>query len=213
MKRNVWIFAVVLCAALLLPGCGKTDCPATASSGVTSSSALAVSSEAPSSQAASSEQSVSEETRQGDVSSQGGIEKTISTDSKEFNEKFKKNPIDASYVSDIKKAFSNLDTAKVSDKYAGLWEKDIIHAYAALKKDLSADAAKWKPIEADQKSWESGKDAALKKIGDDAMEQGGTLARVQASSDAMEYYRSRAAKLYRQLYDYDKNYTYAFTAS
>lgn len=217
MKRNVRIFAVLLCAALLLPGCHKTDDAAVAPANTVpassqADSSQAPSSDAPSSQAASSEQTASQEARQSNASSQGGIVKTAGTDSKEFNEKFSKNPVDASYTKEIKKAIATADMEKVFDKYAGLWEKEIIHAYAALKKALPSDSAKWKQIEADQKAWESGKDAALKKIGDDAMAQGGTYARVQASSDGMEYYRSRAVQLYRQLYDCDKNYTYAFAA-
>lgn len=217
MKRNVRIFAVLLCAALLLPGCHKTDDAAVApantvpASSQADSSQAPVSSDAPSSEAASSEQAASESVRQSNASSQGGIVKTVSTDSKEFNEKFSKNPLDPAYAAEIKKAITTADMEKVLDKYTGLWEKEIIHAYAVLKKDLPSDSAKWKQIETDQKAWESGKDAALKKFADDAA-QGGSLARVEASSDGMEYYRSRAAQLYRQLYDCDKNYTYAFAA-
>ena len=215
MKRNVRIFAVLLCAALLLPGCHKTDPAATVPANTVPASSQTDSSQAPvssdaSSQAASSEPAASEDVRQNNASSQGGIVKTAGTDSKEFNEKFSKNPLDQAYKAEIQKALTTADMEKVADKYAGLWEKEIIHAYAALKKDLPSDSAKWKQIEADQKAWESGKDAALKKIGDDAMAQVGTYARVQASSDGMEYYRSRAVQLYRQLYDCDKNYTYAF---
>ena len=218
MKRNVRIFAVLLCAALLLPGCHKTDPAATVpantvpASSQADSSQAPVSSDAPSSQAASSEQAASDSVRQNNASSQGGIVKTVGTDSKEFNEKFSKNPLDQAYKSEIKKAITTADMEQVLDKYTKLWEKEIIHAYAALKKDLPPDSAKWKQIEADQKAWESGKDAAIKKFGDDAAVQGGSLARVEASSDGMEYYRSRAAQLYRQLYDCDKNYTYAFAA-
>ncbi len=213
MKRNVWIFAAVLCTVLLLSGCQNktTQCLATAPSGAASISS-SLSSKTPSSKAASSEQTSSEAKQPAGVSSQGGIVKTIGTDSKSFDEKFKKNPIDASYSKAINQAISNLDMVKVSDKYAGLWEKEIIHAYAALKKDMASDPAKWKQVEAGQKSWESGKNAALKKIADDAAAVGGSQAQVQASSDGMEYYRARAVVLYRQLYDYDKNYTYAFAA-
>lgn len=213
MKRSVWIFSAVLCAALLLSGCQNkaTQCLADAPSSAASVSSSAASA-APFSQVASSVQASSAVKQPAGISSQGGIVKTIGTDSKSFDEKFKKNPIDASYAKAINQAISNLDMVKVSDKYAGLWEKEIIHAYAALKKDMASDSAKWKQAEDSQKSWESGKDAALKKIADDASAMGGSQARVQASSDGMEYYRARAAVLYRQLYDYDKNYTYAFAA-
>ena len=212
MKRNVRIFALLLCAALLLPGCGKKECPAAAPSGVTPASAQAASSKtAGSRQTAGSEaQSGASSEKVGTVP-QGGMVKTIRTDSQSFNEKFKKNPIDQDYVSEMKKALSNVDMAKVSDKYAGIWEKEISNAYGKLKNALAADSTmKWKQIETGQKTWETGKDAALKKIGDDAAAAGGSLAQVEASSGAMDYYRSRAAELYRQLFDYDKNYAYQF---
>lgn len=212
MKRNVRIFAVVLCAALLLPGCRKTtNCLAAAPSGTAPSSGQAVSSQADSSEAADSEtaQSAAEPYVQGGTVSQGGIVKTIRTENTKFNEKFMKNPIDVKYAAEMKKVFSNLDMAKVSDQYAGIWEKEIVHAYAALKKCLSSDSAKWQQIEADQKAWESGKDAALKKIGDNAAAMGGSMARLQASSGAMDFYRDRAAQLYLKLYECNKNYTYA----
>ncbi len=217
MKRSVCIAAAALCAALLLSGCHRTNCAATASSvaePVSAPGAAAsqeVSSETPSSQAVSSGTSASEAVQPGSVSSQGGIVKTISTDSKKFNEKFKKNPIDASYAKAIQKAFSNTSMEEVFDKYVGVWQKEIDHAYSTLKKDLASDPAKWKQAEDGQKAWKNGKDAALKKIADDAAEAGGSYAQVQASSDTMEYYRERAAALYRMLYDCDKNYAYAFS--
>ena len=217
MKRNAFVFAAALYAVLLFSGCRKTvACQAVAPAGsapVSSRGASLradVSSAAVSSQAEVSSQENMDVSQPGAIENQGGMVKTIRTDNAGFNAKFQKNPLDAAYVSEMKKALSNVDAVKVSDKYAGLWEKEIIHAYAALKKELAADSpAKWRQIEASQKSWESGKDAALKKIGDDAAAAGGSLGQVQAASDTMEYFRERAAALCLLLYGVDPNYTYA----
>ena len=218
MKRKTFVFAAALCAALLFSGCRKADSQVIApvasapSSQAASSQAAEASSQAVSSaQGGASSEADAEVSQPGSVESQGGIVKTVRTDSEKFNQLFSKNPLDQAYAAEMNNAISTVDMEKVSDKYAGLWEKEVIYAYAALKKNLaSGSAEKWKQVEAGQKTWESGKAAALKKISDDAAAAGGTSARVQASSDAMEYYRARAAALYRMLYDVAPDYGYAY---
>jgi uncharacterized protein YecT (DUF1311 family) len=215
MKRSTFLFAAVLCAGLLLTGCHKTNCRATASAAASAaSSSQAVASSCPdvSSQPDISLQIDPDVSQPDDVSNQGGLVNTIRTDNDDFNKKFQKNPIDAAYIESMNNALSTVDMEETANKYAKLWEKEIIHAYASLKTSLASDPAKWSTVETEQKTWEKGKDAALKKITDEAMAGGGTVARVQASSDVMEYYRKRAAALYLRLYEVDPNYTYAYTA-
>ncbi len=237
MKKAVPFFMAALCAAVLFSGCSfqhgassAAQLPANSSSSHTGSVTLIVNS-APSGASQSSSQGSSESTASSenlpnkkntagsptnDVTrektvSQGSIVKPESTDSSKFNKKFKDNPVDRHYVSEINDAVSNIEIVKVSDKYAGLWEKEIAHACSELKNKAGSSA--WKQIEADQKGWENGKVTAIQKISEDAKASGGSMAQAEAASGVMDYYRDRAAQLYRRLFDYDKNYSYAFSTN
>lgn len=138
--------------------------------------------------------------------------KNPATDSNDFNNKFKANPIDKAYIPELKAAVSNVDMVKVSNKYANIWGKEVDHAYSELKTALmTSSTQKWKTIETEQKKWTDGKAASLKKIVDDAAAAGGSMAQVEAASKTTDFYRNRAVQLYRQLYDTNKNYTYAYT--
>ncbi|MDF1494722.1 lysozyme inhibitor LprI family protein [Caproiciproducens sp. CPB-2] len=140
--------------------------------------------------------------------SQPGPVIDIETDSPEFNALFKKNPIDKQYIAESNKAFSNVEMVNLSNKYAGIWEKEAASAYDKVTKLATGDALS--KIKAEQAAWVNGKTEALKKISDEAQAAGGTMAQVNAASATMDYYRSRAAQIYRQLYSFDQNYTYAF---
>lgn len=218
MKKTVLFLALALSVVLAFSGCSKQ---ADASSAVPANTK-------PESQPASSEQVSSQETQSSEAASsavaqvssaptsrggsvvQNGPVKTIRTDSEAFNKKFQANPIDKKYLGEMKNAVSNVDMVKVSNKYAAVWQKEIMHAYTALQDALKTDSTtKWKTIEADQKTWESGKDAALQKIVS-AAQADGSMAQVDAASGTMDFYRDRAAKLYHSLYDPNKNYSYAF---
>lgn len=215
MKKNMVFPALILAAALALSGCSGKNPDASspeASSGPAVSAKSAVSQDAPGTGAASpapSEASSAAGPQGGSVSQNEPV-RSIQTDDAEFGAKFKKNPIDKQYLAEMENAVSNTDMVKVSDKYAGAWQKEITHAYGSLKKALQAEPGKWKTIETDQQAWESGKDAALQKIASDAEAAGGSLGLVDAASNAMNFYRDRAAKLYGELYAVDKDYTYLY---
>ena len=99
---------------------------------------------------------------------------------------------------------------KVSEKYASLWEKEIAHAYDRLEERAGKDSdGRFAKLKAEQKSWEDKRAGSLKKIAD-AAAAGGSMARVDEAGAVMDYYRDRAAQLYRALYDSDKDYSYAF---
>ncbi|QAT48294.1 DUF1311 domain-containing protein [Caproiciproducens sp. NJN-50] len=216
MKHNlpVSIFAGALALAVLLPGCSlfhkSQQTSATPESSPSSLSSFPASSLPDS----SSEDPVSGHvvTPNEPADSQPGRVLTITTDSEAFNQKFAGNPVDKAYIKESDQAVSTVDMVNVSRKYAGLWQKEIDHAWSGLQKKMSADSS-GKPAElkAEQQKWEDGKDAALKKITSSALSAGGSMAEVNAASQEMDFYRSRAAQLYRELYNYDKNYSYAFT--
>jgi uncharacterized protein YecT (DUF1311 family) len=218
------IFRVLACAcaaALLLGGCALFHSGnQTASSAVPAasfgSSSSAVSQEAAgsSSEAESALSSeASSQTVSEPASSESGPVITIQTDSEAFNAKFKENPIDKAYIAASNKAVSTVDMVSVSNQYSQLWEAEVKHAYSELTMAIATDSSiKPAALRDEQQKWESGKDAALKKIGKDAAATGGSMAQVNEASQRMDFYRSRAAQLYRELYDYNKSFDYAYSA-
>lgn len=215
MKRAGLIFGAALCAVLLFSGCGDADIPAASSKAshiVLEADSSAQVSSGPASAAAASS-AADARTPAGRGSGNEDVVNPVSTDSEAFNIKFKNNPIDAKYAAEMDDAESTTDIVKVSDKYTDVWSKEIDHACAELKKALASDTGKWSGVESGQKAWEAGKDAEIQKINAQAQVDGGSMARITAASEAMEYYRSRAAELYRVLYGVEPDFTYAFSAN
>lgn len=213
MKRAGLIFGAALCAVLLLSGCGDADIPAASSKAshiVLEADSSAQVSSRPASAAAASSAAGSPAGR---GNGNENVVNPVSTDSEAFNIKFKSNPIDAKYAAEMDDAASTTDIVKVSDKYTDVWSKEIDHAYAELKKALASDTGKWSGVESGQKAWEAGKDAEIQKINAQAQADGGSMARITSASETMEYYRSRAAELYRILYGAEPDFTYAFSAN
>jgi hypothetical protein len=140
--------------------------------------------------------------------SQPGAVPDVKTDDKAFNQKFSANPIDKAYIQDSANAISNLDMVKVANQYAQVWADEVNSAYKKVIQLAKGDALN--KIKAEQNDWTTGKAAALAKISKDAQAAGGTMVQVTEASAKMTYYRSRAVEIYKQLYTYDKNYTYAF---
>lgn len=207
--------AVAAALAVLFSGCSLFRGPAASSAPASSSSAAQSGPPASSSRAASSPANPSSGAVSpgGPSESQPGRVLTVTTDSRDFNEKFRDNPVDKAYIAESDKAVSTADMVRVSEKYAELWEKEIAHAMDGLEERAGTDSGgKFAKLKEEQKSWEDGRAAALKKISDDATAAGGSMARVNEAGGVMDFYRGRAARLYRALYDYDKNYSYAFSA-
>ncbi|WP_312695477.1 lysozyme inhibitor LprI family protein [Caproiciproducens sp.] len=209
-KRKLCLAAAFAVAVTAFAGCGmlkggESSVPA---SGFGESSQAASSQPASSAQSEPASSGVHVVTPNEPAESQPGPVIDIETDSKEFNALFKENPIDKKYIAESNKAFSNVEMVQLSNKYAGIWEKEVTSAYNKVVKLASGDALS--KIKAEQTAWTNGKTEALKKISDEAQAGGGTMAQVNTASGIMDYYRSRAAQVYRQLYSYDKNYSYAY---
>lgn len=132
----------------------------------------------------------------------------VETENKDFDTKFRDNPIDKAYIKDNNNAISNRDMVEVSDKYAEIWKKEVSSAYEKLLEKVTAERRG--TLKAEQKAWSDGTEAALREIEDEAAAVGGTMAQVDASSRVMDYYRSRAAKLYEELYQVEPGYSYDF---
>ncbi|HHV32182.1 MAG TPA: DUF1311 domain-containing protein [Clostridiales bacterium] len=215
------ILSTVLVLTILasaLAGCGFNQNKGEGSSAVVSSQSTP--SSAPESGTSASESAsslssvagVSSSLPNQPTTSQNGPVIPVQTDDKEFNEKFAQNPIDKAYIKDSAKAVSTVDMVNVSNKYAVYWQMEIGHAYSELTNHMKTDSSdKPKQLIEEQKKWESSKSDALKKISEEEQATGGSMAQVNAASQVMDFYRTRAAQIYRELYEYDKNYTYAYS--
>ena len=138
--------------------------------------------------------------------SQGQQVAPVETSDAEFNAHFKSNPIDKAYVEESNNAMSNQEIIAVCQKFSDLWQEEIKSAYKKLNALASGDALA--KIQKDQKTWENGTLAEIRKINENA--GGGSMGQVTAAGEIMDYYRARAAELYHLLYNYDKNYVYAY---
>lgn len=135
--------------------------------------------------------------------------KNIVTSNKEFNKLFVKNPIDKAYLTEMQKASSNTDMIAVNEKYTKLWQTEIDSGYKKLL--AKAPEAKKKSYQNRQEKWVKGNADDLKKISDKA-QSAGNMAQLEVSGETMEYYRERAAAIYKNLYTHDAKFTYAYSA-
>lgn len=135
--------------------------------------------------------------------------KNIVTSNKEFNKLFVKNPIDKAYLAEMEKASSNTDMIAVNEKYTKLWQTEIDSGYKKLL--AKAPEAKKKSYQNRQEKWVKGNAEDLKKISSKA-QSAGNMAQLEVSGETMEYYRERAAAIYKNLYTHDAKFTYAYSA-
>ena len=130
----------------------------------------------------------------------------IETDSPEFDKLFAENPIDASYVKEMADAVSTLDMVAVCRKYAELWEAEID---GGMEKLLSLATDDREVYRKEQEDWETGRDANLAAI-DEQAGAGGSLSQLNAASERMDFFRTRANQILRELYSYDPSFTYVY---
>jgi len=216
LKRILGILLTFAVGLSALAGCSFSKNGAASSSPASSqSSQSAVSSQVDATSSAQSETPVSSTAVSVDgnqpAESQPGQVIVIQTDDKAFNAKFAANPIDKAYIKATNQAFSNVDMVNVSNQYSIVWQKEITHAYAELTKYMKLDSSKNpEKLTAEQNAWVKGQAASLKKISDEQQAAGGSMAQVNVASKTMDFYRSRAAQIYKELYAYDKSFTYVF---
>lgn len=225
MNKPIKLIALAAAAAVVLglAACNGDASSSTGSSGTPSqNSQNAASSEAGQSGGASSqEQASGTGSESSAVSSQApnidepaegeqpGQLIDIESGNAAFDQKFKNNPIDQQYLKEMQNVVSNVDMVTVSEKYTSLWKTEIEQAYKKLQ-NLAADDKE--AYAEEQAQWEKDTPAALEKIYESAGSVGGSLAAVNAASQTMDYYRTRAAQIYAELYTYDPNFTYEFSA-
>lgn len=223
-KKTVSVLLTAVLSCALLAGCGvfgnggrSSSVPAQSAAPQSAQlqSSAAPQSSAPAQSAASSAAQASSQVTSGaggadePSASLPGSVGQIQTNDKEFNKKFAANPIDKAYITDSVNAVSNQDMINAANKYAGIWSKEIDSAFGKVTK--LAKGAQLDQIRAGQNDWLTEKTAALKKISTDAQAAGGSMVQVTEATGIMNFYRARAVEVYRQLYAFDKNYTYNFS--
>lgn len=198
------VCAVLLFSMVLLPGCRKETQPETSLPPESSVS------ETESEPSASSQEEISSSQEPSlPESSENEVVNTITTDNAQFDKLFAANPLDTAYKEESSDDYSVVDMEQTASKFAELWQTEVDSAY---KKLLEVSAASEKEqFKSEQETWVADTPAALQKITDDAQAAGGSLARVIAAGETMEYYRLRAAQLYRALYDYDPSFAFAYS--
>ena len=136
-----------------------------------------------------------------------GLVIPIETDSPEFDAKFKDNPIDAAYVAESADLVSTMEIVEACERYAALWEKEI---EVGMEKLLSLATDDREQYQKEQEDWETGRDANLKALAEQAGE--GSLGRIEAAGSRMDFFRARANAVLRELYSYDPDFTYAYNS-
>jgi ABC-type glycerol-3-phosphate transport system substrate-binding protein len=188
-----------LAAAMLLSAVALTGCSQSAEEGSSTESAVSSAVES----TAASEDVSSEVVSSEDASSEEESRDPEST-TDDFTTVFAENPIDTDYEQQMAEAVTSQDMIAVSTTYAGLWEAEVAHAYDLLLQSGAPDIAE------EEATWESTKDDQLQAlydtIGDD-----GSAALVSRASVTMNFYRDKAEELYRQLYQYNPDFTYLYS--
>lgn len=214
------ILPAVLVLAVALAGCGlfsggpkrsESSAPAPSSSEEPQAPSAAAGTEAGASVPDASPQGSSSGAESAVSGTQTGPVLPITTDNPEFDRKFQGNPLDRAYIAESGSAFSAVQMVDLSGRYAQLWKKEVSHAYAQLAEALKgSSASRLVQAQKEQKDWESGTPAALRKIAQKAQSAGGSMAQVEEAGDVMDYYRARAARLYLELYAVKPDFSYAF---
>ena len=204
--------AAVLAAAFVLgaAGCGQREQAAASAAAGGSSSLAAPESAAESSSAPDAAldavSAAGEDVNSPEAGEGADVVIPIETDSPEFDKLFSENPIDASYVKEMADAVSTLDMVAVCRKYAELWEAEID---GGMEKLLSLATDDREVYRKEQEDWETGRDANLAAI-DEQAGAGGSLSQLNAASERMDFFRTRANQILRELYSYDPSFTYVY---
>lgn len=125
-----------------------------------------------------------------------------------FDAHFNKNPITAAHTAESGNVYTTNDMLQVEEKYAGIWSKEVDHAYDLCQKQLPADV--FATVKKHHEAWLSTQQADLADIRADGQEQGGSMATVQIASNTAAYYQKQAKNLYKALYQHGISYQYQF---
>lgn len=133
---------------------------------------------------------------------------TSSQNNTDFDEYFSQNPITAAHNEESGSVYTTNDMLQVEEKFAGIWAKEVDHAYELCQQNLPSDI--FSSVKADHETWLSTQHADLADIRADGQQAGSTLGSVQIATDSAAYYEKEAKKLYQVLYENNISYQYQF---
>lgn len=126
----------------------------------------------------------------------------------DFDEYFSQNPITAAHNEESGSVYTTNDMLQVEEKFAGIWAKEVDHAYELCQQNLPSNI--FSSVKTEHETWLSTQHADLADIRADGQQAGGTLGSVQIATDSAAYYEKEAKKLYQVLYENNISYQYQF---
>ena len=136
---------------------------------------------------------------------------SINTENTGFNDKFSQNSLDMAYEEEMMSAYSANEWVTICSKYSQLWQDEVDNAYKELLAVVSED--RYSSLREEQDQWLLDIESQIQQIRASAEAEGGSLVLFNASSEIMLLYRTRAAVLYQELYDYNPDFSFAFVAN
>ena len=135
----------------------------------------------------------------------------ISTDDTAFNEKFAQNTLDLAYEEEMMSALSANEWVDICSNYSQLWKNEADNAYKELLAVVPDD--RYTTLREEQEQWATDVEGQIQDIRSSAQTEGGSLVMFNASSEIMLLYRTRAAELDQELFDYNPDFSFNFAAN
>ena len=203
-KKLAALVGVILLSGMIFTGCSGNG----QESSQTSSASVSSEPETSSVQSHSDFNSAAEAESNVQSAAVSPNSSTSSQNNTDFDEYFSQNPITAAHNEESGSVYTTNDMLQVDEKFAGIWAKEVDHAYELCQQNLPSDI--FSSVKADHETWLSTQHADLADIRADGQQAGGTLGSVQIATDSAAYYEKEAKKLYQVLYENNISYQYQF---
>ena len=203
-KKLAALVGVILLSGMIFTGCSGNG----QESSQTSSASVSSESETSSVHSQSDFNSAAEAESNVQSAAVSPNSSTSSQNNTDFDEYFSQNPITAAHNEESGSVYTTNDMLQVEEKFAGIWAKEVDHAYELCQQNLPSDI--FSSVKADHETWLSTQHADLADIRADGQQAGGTLGSVQIATDSAAYYEKEAKKLYQVLYENNISYQYQF---
>lgn len=206
-KKIAMLMGAILVSGMIFTGCSNNN--EQNSSHISSGDISSVAESSPTSSANEYEISSTVQSTVGKPNSSASSQDTASTPSDaEFETYFEKNPIAVAHNEESGAVYTNNDMLQVEEKFAGIWSKEVDHAYELCEKKLPANI--FATVKAEHEAWLSTQHADLADIRADGQQAGGSMGSIQIASKTAEYYQKEAKKLYKTLYQNNIDFQYQF---
>ena len=203
-KKLAALVGVILLSGMIFTGCSGNG----QESSQTSSASVSCETETSSVHSQSDFNSAAEAESNAQSAAVSPNSSTSSQNNTDFDEYFSQHPITAAHNEESGSVYTTNDMLQVEEKFAGIWAKEVDHAYELCQQNLPSDI--FSSVKADHETWLSTQHADLADIRADGQQAGGTLGSVQIATDSAAYYEKEAKKLYQVLYENNISYQYQF---